>query len=399
MGLGPDSDDPVAWDGNVGSVPASLSLMPNLAAHVLSRSVRAIAVFPPHVVLGGSFLGHLTNRLDYLVRWDGAKVEGIGGGLDGTVYALETVRNFLVVAGSFSQLYQDDAVVSVQTPKTVKSGGLGKWDGERWSLVGGAAVNGVVTCMAVASLNEPGFEAQQLLYVAGRFRQVGDVPALNIAAYNFVTQRWRTLSQGLRARDVYALAVSPRLNSSHHSLFAVGSISHAGALDLGNVGMWRSESETWHPMRNVNGVVRAAAVMDGRLFIGGDFTAAGGEAIAAIAYTNIHEPGMDISGNTCTLDAIAGCANSSFVWRRVGVGVQGNVHVLRAVTGCMYVGGRFDSVGDHEGIKSANNIARWCTLPSESPFHTEKWEPVQGLDNAGGTVLAIVGADPQLGNE
>ena len=294
---------------------------------------------------------------------------------------------------------QDDAVVSVQTPKAVKSGGLGKWDGEKWSLVGGATVNGVVTCMAVASLNEPGFEAQQLLYVAGRFRQVGDVPALNIAAYNFVTQRWRALSQGLRARDVYALAVSPRLNSSHHSLFAVGSISHAGDLDLGNVGMWRSESETWHPMRNVNGVVRAAAVMDGRLFIGGDFTAAGGEAIAAIAYTNIHEPGMDISGNTCTLDAIAGCANSSFVWRRVGVGVQGNVHVLRAVTGCMYVGGRFDSVGDHEGIKSANNIARWCTLPSESPFHTEKWEPVQGLDNAGGTVLAIVGADPQLGNE
>ena len=106
VGLGPDIDDPVAWDGNVGSVPASLSLMPNLAAHVLSRSVRAIAVFPPHVVLGGSFLGHLTNRLDYLVRWDGAKVEGIGGGLDGTVYALETVRNFLVVAGSFSQLYQ-----------------------------------------------------------------------------------------------------------------------------------------------------------------------------------------------------------------------------------------------------------------------------------------------------
>ena len=94
------------WNGEVRYVPPTLSSLPNLAAHVLSRSVRAIATFESQVVLGGSFLGHSSNTLDYLLRWDGGNVEPMGGGLDGTVYALANLANLLVVAGSFSQLYQ-----------------------------------------------------------------------------------------------------------------------------------------------------------------------------------------------------------------------------------------------------------------------------------------------------
>ena len=94
------------WDGDERKVPATASPMPTLAAHVLSRSVRAMTVFGSHLVLGGSFLGHTSTDLDYLVLWDGAKVQPLGGGLDGTVYAVLTFRSRLVVGGSFSQLYQ-----------------------------------------------------------------------------------------------------------------------------------------------------------------------------------------------------------------------------------------------------------------------------------------------------
>jgi len=94
------------WDGTEHSVPATLSPMSCLSAHVLSRSVRAMQVFGPYLFLGGSFLGHTTNAYSYIVQWDGAKVQPLGGGLDGTVYALDVFRGQLVVGGSFSQLYQ-----------------------------------------------------------------------------------------------------------------------------------------------------------------------------------------------------------------------------------------------------------------------------------------------------
>ena len=83
-------------------------------------------------------------------------------------------------------------------------------------------------------------------------------------------------------------------------------------------------------------------------------------------------------------------------WREVGVGVKGNVHVLRAIAGCACVGGRIDSVGDHEGVKVATNAARWCVAGPGSQLGQEKWEPIEGMNNAGGTVLAIAGTDDSI---
>jgi hypothetical protein len=94
------------WDGTELSVPATLSHMACLSAHVLSRSVRAMQVLGSYLFLGGSFLGHNTNAYSYIVQWDGAKVQPLGGGLDGTVYALDVFSGQLVVGGSFSQLFQ-----------------------------------------------------------------------------------------------------------------------------------------------------------------------------------------------------------------------------------------------------------------------------------------------------
>ena len=95
-----------AWNGAEQWVPATVSSLSCLSAHVLSRSVRAMQVFGPYLFLGGSFLGHTNNAYDYVLQWDGAKVQPLGGGLDGTVYALNTFRGQLVVGGSFSQLFQ-----------------------------------------------------------------------------------------------------------------------------------------------------------------------------------------------------------------------------------------------------------------------------------------------------
>jgi hypothetical protein len=259
------------------------------------------------------------------------------------------------------------------------------WNGQAWSLFGGVAVEGVVTCLASAGSGEPGGDAlgDHLLYIAGRFGVVGSVEARNVAVYNVLLDQWKPLGRGLRARDVFAITIWPGNGGELHSLFAVGSISHAGDILVGNVARWRALNETWYPMRNINGLVRAAAVMGSRLFIGGDFTVAGGQPAAAIAFADI---------------AARDAGNNSFVeWREVGIGVQGNVHVLRAISDCMYVGGRIDSVGDHEGVKVATNVARWCVAGPGSKLGQEKWEPIEGINNAGGTVLAIAGADNSIG--
>jgi len=286
--------------------------------------------------------------------------------------------------------------------KSLTSGGLGVWDGVRWSLLSNVAVQGTVTCLAVAGHGEgggsgfaPGHvlyrssgDRGHLLYIAGRFAMVGRVSALNIAVYNHLTHRWSALGGGLRARDVFALAVSRAVGDQGHSVFAVGSISHAGSIVVGNVAEWRHRSETWHPMRNVNGLVRAAAVMHRRLYIGGDFTVAGAQPAAGIAYTLLDHPGP------------ATTEVAEVEWRQVGAGLQGNVHVLQAIAGCLYVGGRIDRVADDEGIKPANNIARWCVRSATGDGtlrqRQERWEAVKGLDTSGGSVLAIAPADSTL---
>lgn len=275
---------------------------------------------------------------------------------------------------------------------SLTSGGLGLWDGSSWSLVGGARVQGTVTCLAVAGQGEGGGGSandggNHLLYVAGRFSLVGQVQALNIAVFNHSSNLWSMLGGGLRARDVFALAVWPGVYSAEervrHRVYAVGSISHAGDIVLGNIGMWSPDTLSWHPMRKLNGIVRGAAVMDSRLYVAGDFTVAGDEPAAAIAYTHIHDD-----------------AKAPVVWHQVGAGVRGNVHAVRTVGSCIYIGGRFDSVADHQGIKPANNVARWCTGKSAnattSTLHDERWEPVDGLEDAGATVLAIAPADPSV---
>ena len=90
---------------------------------------------------------------------------------------------------------------------------------------------------------------------------------------------------------------------------------------------------TWSALgAGTSGEVYAIAVSGSDVYVGGDFTTAGGVANTRhIARWN---------GST---------------WSALGAGTNGEVHAIAVSGSDVYVGGHFDSAGG----RAANNIAKW----------------------------------------
>ena len=132
----------------------------------------------------------------------------------------------------------------------------------------------------------------------------------------------------------------------------------------------------------VDGSVKAVAFYDGRLYIGGDFTQAGGVPANGFACwdgRSWSDPARLATSGTVhpTVNALAVTAQGLVVggfftrvgeidavnlalwngssWSTLGAGPSNEVHALAVIDGQLYVGGQFKSVG----ATSASRIARW----------------------------------------
>lgn len=318
------------------------------------KTIRAIAPYRGRVFLGGSFeiddAGADRARF-YIGTWDGAKLQSVGAGLDGTLYALEPFGGRLIVGGAFTQAYPDSATGA----PGIRTGGLAAWNGTHWSQVGGVAMRGGVVTVATA--------VKGRLYIGGRFSQVGDMSARNIAVFDGAV--WKPLGSGLVSRDVWAIA------ANDVGVFVGGDISHAGGLQVGNLARWDPVAERWTGMREIAGVVRALVAFDMRLFIGGDFTQAGTLPVASLA------------------QYVASNVTQDVEWKTVGAGVVGSVFVMTKIRNCIYIGGVFSAVADQAGVQPAANAARWCVRANATQYDQEGFEPVRGIGTAGAQIMAI----------
>lgn len=119
------------------------------------------------------------------------------------------------------------------------------------------------------------------LYAGGDFNTAVAVAASNIAKWNGST--WSALSSGTGG-PVYAL------DSDGIDLYAGGSFASAGYNAVNNIERW--DGSTWSALGalpaepGVNGPVRAIAVCGGGVYVGGDFTEAGGDTASRIAVFN-----------------------------------------------------------------------------------------------------------------
>jgi hypothetical protein len=317
-----------------------------------SGPVNALAVYDAGsgaaLYAGGSFFlagGVLVNNI---ARWDGSAWSSLGppgsGRADGPVHALAVYND-----GSGDRLYVGGAFTFVNDEPISY---LAAWDGFQWFDLGDGGVNGPVTSLDVIDDG-----TGPALYVRGTFSTAGGGPARNIARWFFGT--WDTLDGGVSAPSeaVHALAVYP--DPFGYRLYATGSFTLMGGVAAGRIARWNGDS--WQPLGNfgLNDAGRALAVFDDNtgegpaLYVGGDFTVAGGLACRRVARWNgMQWSPLDIGINTYS----GGSYNGSATVNALAVFDGGTGPAL-------YVSGSFDRAG----TTISSSFARWSRVPPTCP--------------------------------
>jgi hypothetical protein len=224
-----------------------------------------------------------------LARWHNGAWEDVSGpmlsdveGVNGNVYALATSGQDLWVAGGFQSggnYYADKVVMFNPTDP----------DQQWWHTPGGNAPNGPINAILV---NYPD------IYYGGAFTYAGGIHTSGVAHYNVITNTWSTLGTGM---------------SGCWGLFCEGP------------------------------VVYALALSGGSLYVGGNFTGAGGVPVSSLAR-------FDLSGNQ---------------WYDVGSGVSSSglgaptVNALAFAGANLYVGGLFEYAGPGSPGLYVKNIAEY----------------------------------------
>ncbi len=303
--------------------------------------------FPNAIYIGGNFTSIEGNPASNIARFDGTNWDVLGGGLNGPVYALASIKYGqpgAFVGGAFSTAINPDG-------STVSVANIAFWDHtlKRWLPVG-SGLNGVVYAMEVS-----GYE----LYAGGAFTQVVNGPTVNrIARWRFSSQQWEALGRGVdgaNAPEVRALVVglggsvsSPRF---WRSVYVGGRFTEATNTDgsktfCRNLMLWDGYDNRWDAVGNgVDDEVLALALA-GRdyyspLYVGGRF-----------------RTGVDDNGVLVNIDRIAMWYYGD--WRPLGRGVNGAVTTIVPAYDHtqFYLGGEFTQAVNSNGtIKPANHIA------------------------------------------
>ncbi|WP_035558499.1 T9SS type A sorting domain-containing protein [Hymenobacter sp. IS2118] len=183
------------------------------------------------------------------------------------------------------------------------------------------------------------------IYIGGAFTVVGTISANRVAKWDGTA--WSALGTGIVSNGVFDTYVRALAVASNGDLFVGGQFSQAGGVAANHVARWNGTAWSSLGTGAANGVsagsgyvVNALAVAgNGDVYAGGSFVQAGGVAAANMARWN---------GTT---------------WNALGTGIPNgsSSYVLAlavAASGEVYAGGQFTQAG---GI-SADNVAKWNGL-------------------------------------
>lgn len=396
----------------------------------LNGAVRAMTIYDdgtgPALFIGGSFTTAASGGTDVpvsrIAKWNGSNWEPVGGGVNGTVYALQVWDDglgggaALYVGGNFDRAGGQPA------------NGIARWSGAGWhDLAGGVEYAnlsyptitivgpGEVRCIA---LFDEG--AGPLLIVGGDFDLAGHQFAQGLARWN--GEAWSAVGMsnpflGFPFKPVYALAEFS--DEYGRALFVGGSFSYFHGIG-GTVwcpGLARWDGNRWtqpNPTQfgtpfdlvsGAGGVYSLSVSIDSgqpTLFIGGAF---GGGSVTGPQlwhlrggqFTHMAAPieriggptGMPLGGVFCLLPyndgtgpslAIGGefgsnqgnrlirfTANGQYLPVGNGSGVNGPVYLLASIQGPvppgLYAGGSFTTIG---GVGSSR-LARFGCAFSDAP--------------------------------
>lgn len=334
-------DDPTFTDANWSTLGSETAL---------NGQVNALALMDGDLYAGGTFTSVGGGTGNYVARWNGSSWAALGSGIDGPVPGQPVffpfgVRALAVLDG---QLYAGGIF---DTVGGITAQGLARWNGSSWSGVGGFV--GFVYALAVSGSD---------LYVGGAFSHAGDITANCIAKWDGTN--WSALGSGMDGghprvgtrvqglavlgNDLYAHGeftvpayYIARWDGRHwsgisglgdvYALAASGDYLYA-VKPSGHVVRWQGESSRpeFVPGLIQGGAANVLAALGNDLYVGGDFTHAGGAAASGIAKWD---------GNS---------------WTALSSGMNGAVRALVVSGSDLYVGGGFTMAGG----KVAGYVAR-----------------------------------------
>ncbi len=192
------------------------------------------------------------------------------------------------------------------------------------------SVNGAVAAMTPFDPDGDG-PGPEILVVGGGFTFVGDMPVNRVASWDPISSSWQAVGEGVTGGDhplVYALTILDG------RLYVGGGFTTAGGVSASNIACWDPATASWSALGlGMNGPVTALAALDGKLYAGGSFTAAGGTSASRIAC-------WDPATST---------------WSALGSGMDASARALAVLNGKLYAGGSFRTAG---GI-AAGRLACW----------------------------------------
>jgi trimeric autotransporter adhesin len=271
-------------------------------------SVTSLGRIGNQLYVGGTFLrvgGSVSAR--YIARYDLESNTWHNMG-----YANNSVDR-MVVAGS--TLYVNGHFTMIDSKLYGNYGSVASWDHDlmQWneSLFHGSGLNESV--YAIAANGEK-------LYVGGKFTHLGPDTLAYLATFDVQTETWAEVpGQFSEGASIRAL-----INSGDY-LYVAGTFNTIDNLPSRNVARLHVPTQTWEALgsgntKGVNNSVHAMVVDDGYLYVGGQFTQAGGLSASRIARLNLDT-------NT---------------WEALGNGVDGTVRALALHNNHIYVGGDFN---------------------------------------------------------
>ncbi|QKG53067.1 hypothetical protein [Hymenobacter sp. BRD67] len=372
------------------------------AANGTDNSVFGLGVSGTTLYVGGNFANAGGSTANHMARWDGSTWAPLGtGGASGvsnssssaSVHCVLINGSTVYVAGSFN------------SAGGVPANGVAKWDGSTWSALG----TGLSSSATALALGANGTD----LYVGGYFSTAGGVPANRVAKWD--GSAWSALGSGLSGGSGYSIGPSA-MTMSNGLLYVAGIFNLAGGITVNNVAKW--DGNAWSALGSgvtvgsyTSGVL-ALAVNGTTVYVGGDFSAAGGNsAIQRVAQwdgTTWSALGSGVSGTVnalvvggTTLYAggsftAAGGAPANYIalwngsaWSALGSGLSNSVSALLLDGTNLYAGGSFTTAGG----SAANRVAMW----DGSSWTSLGTGADNGVGNGSVYSLALKGTDLYVG--
>lgn len=325
-------------------------------------NVYALATNGNNVYVGGDFIAAGGNlAIQHIARWDGTNWFALGQGVNGTVKAIIVSGAAVYVGGQFYTATNTDG-------STTKVDYVVKWDGSAWRGFGNgpySGVGGYVNSLAVVGSS---------LYVGGSFPSAlnpdGTFPTVNnIARWDGTT--WSALGGGVNGNVVAIVPYGTGICAG--GLFSQATQANSSSLTVNSVAYW--DGANWSALgTGVSGgsfsYVQALAVLNNNLYVGGNFTAAGGSSANYVARWNgtLWSPlgssvsnGVDSAVNALTVNganlyvggsfSLAKAADGSQItaaseagwdgmhWSALGRSTGSSVYAMAAGASGLYVGG------------------------------------------------------------